>query len=57
MDYLTIGQAAEIAGRTQTTIRNWIDAGKLPRYRHGHRVYVAAADLDAVMHPTPVPEN
>ncbi|GAA4669212.1 helix-turn-helix domain-containing protein [Gordonia humi] len=54
--YLTLGEAADRADRTQATIRNWIASGKITRYRHGHRVYVHADELDAVLHPTPVAE-
>lgn len=55
-EYLTLGEAAAIADRTQASIRNWIAAGRLTKFRAGHRVYVAADELDAVLHPTPVPE-
>lgn len=48
---MTLAQAAETAGRTQATIRNWQSAGRLGKYRVGHRVYVDAAELDALLQP------
>lgn len=32
--WLTLQEAADVAGRTERTIRNWVDAGEL-RVRHG----------------------
>lgn len=32
--WLTLAEAADVAGRTERTIRNWVDAGEL-RPRHG----------------------
>lgn len=32
--WLTLAEAADVAGRTERTIRNWVDANELTR-RHG----------------------
>lgn len=32
--WLTLAEAADVAGRTERTIRNWVDAGEL-NPRHG----------------------
>lgn len=34
-EWLTLTEAAEVAGRTERTIRNWVDAGVLKTPVHG----------------------
>ena len=33
-DYLRVKEAAEMLGVSDSTVRNWSRAGKLPTYRH-----------------------
>jgi len=59
-DFLTVAEIAEILKMNPQTIRNWIDAGKLPAHRVGRRVRVTRADFDAVVREgrttnTPIP--
>ena len=43
--WLTLAEAAEVAGRTERTIRNWVDADELkPRYGRFLREEVLAAE-------------
>lgn len=43
--WLTLTEAAEAAGRTERTIRNWIEAGEIePRYGRFIRDEVLAAE-------------
>lgn len=43
--WLTLGEAAQVAGRTERTIRNWVDAGELsPRQGRYMRDEVLAAE-------------
>lgn len=51
--YLTVKEAAQSANVCELTIRNWMKAGKVTRYERGHRVLVDAAELDALLTPTP----
>jgi excisionase family DNA binding protein len=46
--YIKIAEAAEILGVSQNTLRNWVEAGKLPEFRNpanGYRLFLRA-DLD-----------
>lgn len=43
--WLTLAEAADAAGRTERTIRNWVNAGELkPRYGRFMRDEVLAAE-------------
>lgn len=43
--WLTLTEAAEVAGRTERTIRNWVDANELtPRHGRFKRDEVLAAE-------------
>lgn len=44
-DYCSTGEAAQVFGVTQQTIRNWVDRGWLPgsRVERGHRLIPSAA--------------
>jgi excisionase family DNA binding protein len=49
-EFLTVAEVAELLKLNQQTIRNWIDAGKLPHVRVGERrVRIKRADLDALI--------
>jgi excisionase family DNA binding protein len=39
-DLLTVAEVAEMLKLSQQTVRNWIDAGKLPALRMGRRVRI-----------------
>jgi excisionase family DNA binding protein len=46
--YIKIAEAAEILGVSQNTLRNWVEAGKLPAFRNpanGYRLFLRS-DLD-----------
>ena len=45
---MTVAEVAAILKLNQQTIRNWIDAGKLPALRIGRRVRIRRADFDAL---------
>jgi excisionase family DNA binding protein len=50
--YLTVTRAAELLSVHPSTIRRWIDDGRLPAYRLGpKRIGIMAADLDALVTP------
>src|SRR5579872_832653 len=50
--YLTVPQAAQILSVHPSTIRRWIDQGRLPAYRLGpKRIAVRAHDLTGVIAP------
>jgi excisionase family DNA binding protein len=40
---------AERRHPTARTWRRWIDAGRIPHYRFGGRVYLARSDVDALL--------
>ncbi len=43
--WLTLAEAADVAGRTERTIRNWVDAGEVtPRHGRFMRDEVLAAE-------------
>jgi excisionase family DNA binding protein len=48
-EFLTVAEIAELLKMNPQSIRNWIDAGKLPAYRVGRRVRVSRADFDALI--------
>lgn len=49
VDMLDVREAAELAGRTPETVRRWIWAGRLTARRHGNKLLIAHADLEALM--------
>ncbi len=52
--YLTVGQAAEELAVHPSTIRRWIDAGRLPAFRLGEkRIGVRRFDLARLVAPRP----
>ena len=52
--YLTVGQAAEQLSVHPSTIRRWIDCGRLPAYRLGEkRIGVRPSDLARLIAPRP----
>ena len=48
-EFMTVAEIAAILKLNQQTIRNWIDAGKLPALHIGRRVRVRRADFDALI--------
>jgi excisionase family DNA binding protein len=50
-EYLTTGEAAARARTTRTTIRRWIEAGKLTASRPGRRLLVDARSLQVALAP------
>ena len=57
-DFLTVNDVAELLQLNQQTVRNWIDAGKLPAVRAGRRVRVRRTDLEQLIGvPTTVEEQ
>lgn len=48
-DYLSVVEAARIAGVHPETIRLWIRAGRLPRHKSGREWRVMRAELDAFL--------
>jgi len=50
----SIAEAAQFAGVTPKTIRNWMSAGRLTGYRMGPRLLrVDLAELEAMANPIP----
>jgi excisionase family DNA binding protein len=47
--YLTVAEIAQLLKLNEQTIRNWIDAGKLPAMRVGRRVRVKGSDFDRLV--------
>lgn len=43
---MTIAEVAQTLRLNQQTVRNWVDAGKLPAVRVGRRVRIARSDFD-----------
>lgn len=52
-EVMTTAQAAEYAGKTAKTVREWIASGALPASRRGKVLMVRREDLDAYLagHP------
>ena len=48
-EFLTVAEVAERLRLNPQTVRNWIEAGKLPAYRVGRRVRIGRADFDALI--------
>ena len=59
-EFLTVAEIAELLKLNQQTVRNWIDAGKLPAIRVGERrVRIRRSDLVRFLergHTAPAPE-
>jgi excisionase family DNA binding protein len=47
---MTVAEVAATLKLNPQTIRNWIDAGKLPAHRLGRRVRVRRSDFDQLIH-------
>ena len=48
-EFRTLAGVPEILKLNQQTVRNWIDAGKLPALCIGRRVRVKCSDFDALV--------
>jgi excisionase family DNA binding protein len=48
-EFLTVAEVAEILKLNQQTVRNWIDAGKLPAIHVGRRVRIKRDDFNAIV--------
>lgn len=48
-DVLSTEQAADLAGVTPKTVREWVASGALPVSRRGRRIAIRRADLDAYL--------
>lgn len=48
-EFLTVAETAAVLKLNQQTVRNWIDAGKLPAVRVGRRVRIRRADFDRLL--------
>jgi excisionase family DNA binding protein len=48
-EFLTVAEVAEILKLNQQTVRNWIDAGKLPAVHVGRRVRIRRSDFDRLI--------
>jgi excisionase family DNA binding protein len=46
---MTIAEVAETLKLNQQTVRNWIDAGKLPAIHVGRRVRIKRSDFDRLI--------
>lgn len=45
-EFLTVAEIAELLKLNKQTVRNWIDAGKLPAIHAGRRVRIVRSDLE-----------
>jgi len=51
-EFITVDEAAELIGCSHWTIRRWLDAGKLERYKSGpKRTVVRRSELTELMKP------
>ena len=48
-EFLTVNEIAERLKLNPQTVRNWIDAGRLPAFRVGRRVRIRREDFEAVL--------
>ena len=48
-EFLTVAEIAAVLKLNQQTVRNWIDAGKLPALHVGRRVRIRRADFDRML--------
>lgn len=51
---LDLKTAAQHSGRSVSTLRRYIHAGRLPSVKYGSKLYVARASLDATVRPAPL---
>ena len=51
VEYISTNEAAKLANVSEKTIRNWLDAGDITRYKSAHRVLVDKAELIAFITP------
>lgn len=56
-DYLTVAEIATVLKLNQQTIRNWIDAGKLPALHLGRRVRVKRSDFEQLLREAELPNG
>jgi excisionase family DNA binding protein len=56
-DDLTVAEVASVLKLNQLTVRNWIDAGKLPAMHVGRRVRIRRADFDQLLEASVVGER
>jgi excisionase family DNA binding protein len=50
-EFMTVAEVAATLKLNQQTVRNWIDAGRLPALRLGRRVRIKRSDFDAIVDP------
>jgi excisionase family DNA binding protein len=50
-DFLTVDEAAKLIGISHWTIRRWLGAGSLARYKAGTRTVVKRAELLELVKP------
>jgi excisionase family DNA binding protein len=56
-DFMTVAEVASVLKLNQQTVRNWIDAGKLPALHVGLRVRIRRADFDQLLEASVVGER
>ncbi len=49
VDVLDVREAADYVGRTPETVRRWVWSGRVSASRHGNRLLIAKAELDAAV--------
>jgi excisionase family DNA binding protein len=49
--YLTVEEAAELAGLSHWTVRSWLHKGRLTRYKSASRTVVSRTELLALLQP------
>lgn len=49
--YLTVEQAAELAGISHWTVRSWLHKGLLTRYKSASRTVVSRTEMLALLKP------
>lgn len=55
--YQTVEEAAELIGLSHWTVRRWLSAGRLTRYRSGSRVVVNRPQLLELVKPRKAEPN
>ena len=48
-EFMTVAEVAAILKLNQQTVRNWIDAGRLPALHVGRRVRIRRVDFDRLI--------
>jgi excisionase family DNA binding protein len=56
-DLMTVADVASILKVNQQTVRNWIDAGKLPALHVGRRVRIRRVDFDQLLKASVIGER